>query len=114
MNPQAFAQFWVNSGNPALFNEIGLIRGLVYSRPSGSRHHCLMLKTQHGSAKSCKTFTLNKVDFDDQYMAAVKEAARVYGCEHKADELFSITRHRFLKRYDIQLKKVEMMVAIEP
>ena len=96
----------------AIFNESGLIRGLCYSKASTTRAHCLMLSVQNGTAKTSKTYTLNKVDFDAQYMQAVTDAAKIFGMEGSEMALYIGTRDRFVRKYGINLKRVEMMVAI--
>lgn len=98
--------------NSAIFNESGLIRGLCYSKASTTRAHCLMLNIKNGTAKATKTFTLNKVDFDSQYMAAVTVAAKMFGMEGSEMALFVGTRDRFVRKYGINLKRVEIVIAI--
>lgn len=98
--------------NNAIFNESGLIRGLCYAKASTTRAHCLMLSVQTGTSKANRTFTLNGTDFDAQYMRAVTEAAIMHGMYDKVDALYYGTRDRFIRKYGITLKRVEMMVAI--
>lgn len=96
-----------------ILTEECLIRGLCYSVASTTRAHCLMLSVKSGTAKTSRTFTLNNVDFANQYTQAVIAAVDFHGLDRDlVSRLVEMTICRFKAKYGIRLQKIEMIVAI--